>query len=335
MKKIFFLIALIVCSLWANAGEWGLLNQTINPRYRKTTLIFKFIKNESISYCTYSEKTFLDEKYLSLFFEASFRYWTLGVAQWLENSPRKEEFEDIIQTLSKPFKLNYLGQCGKDTKGKTDIEIIADNKICRKTEGTAAYCLFNENENRSPISICTFDKNKDVRFKAILEIINLEIPIDKIRKNKFSETLEYLTQLKRGEISPLSDKAKYIPPSFCRILHETGHAFGLSDEYKGPVNHHATYSSPYRGTGVMNMECELTSNDITGMIVLIDNIKNKKRTFTPLEDLPGIIKDGIFITPEIDNIKDREKVNKFRKTNRITEKEYKSIMDKYRIDFNQ
>ena len=304
-------------------GEWDFFS---SDKY----LIYKFVKSDTINYCTYGSEPMTQDKYLSLFFEAAFRYWTLGSAQMLESSDRKNEFKDIIQTLKKPFKLNYLGRCGKNTLGKADIEIISDENFCDDYDGHS-YFSDKKTAFKSGLSICLSKKQKDIRVTTAADLFGLQIPLSKISKKRLAKGLEFLENLKNKKIAPLAPNIGHIPPSFCIMLHETGHAFGLSDEYANEKNQHKNYSSPYRGDGIMNTRCELMPDDITGLIVLIDKTSGKERTFRPLDNLPGMIKDGRFLLPEDASKITEQDLKKLKRELRISKNEYIRLLDKYDI----
>lgn len=332
MRKIIILIFIIFTPFYAFCNTWGLLRTTHEAASYRRYLIYKFLKSDSIAYCTYGGAPMIEDKYLSLFFEASFRYWTLGTAKWLEKSERRAEFEDIIQTLNKPFTLNYMGRCGENTKGKVDIEILSDQNLCNFYKDRS-YFTYHQTAFRSGISICILEKQKNMRINSSIDILGLEIPLSKISKKKFAKGINYMHDLKNGEVSSMYDNLKNVPYTLCTMLHETGHAFGLADEYSSQRNHDPAFSSPYRGEGIMNNWCTLSADDITAMIALTDKNSGKERTFRPLDNLPGMIKNGQFLLPEDTSKMSEEDFSKLKRSFRISRQEYKDLMDKYGIDF--
>lgn len=334
MRKLFISLALLLSPIIGFAEPWGVLKDATSQELEDIYLLNKFVLSDGISYCTYGSKKRISDKYISLFFETAFRYWTLGSAQWLENSGRNDEFKDIIQTLKKPFKLNYLGRCGSNTIGKTDIEIISDSKKCHNKD----YRSFLSGENapfKSPLFICLLEHKDSMNKRTHLLTERLSVSKPPIKKRKLERTYRYMENLTKGktQIDPSYNDFFTIP--FCTMLHETGHALGLSDEYPNVNNQSRIYSSPYRGDGIMNTFCALKADDVTGIIVLLDKITNKKRTFRPFDNIPGTIKNGRFIIP--DNLENMSKKDNAKLTDdiRISKKKYIRLMKRYKADFSQ
>ena len=328
------LFAAILSPLIALAEPWGVLKGASSQRMEDRYLLHKFVLSDGISYCTYGSEEIINDEQISLFFEAAFRYWTLGSAQWLEDSGRKEEFSDIIQLLKKPFKLNYLGRCGDNTIGQTDIEIISNSEKCWDKENRSFLSVVNTPFG-SPLSICLVTKKDFLDRKITLLIGKRVLSMPRIKKENLDRTFRYMSDLAKGTTQVDTAYNDFFTVPFCTMLHETGHALGLSDEYASANNQSQKYSSPYRGDGIMNSLCFLKADDVTGVIVLLDKATKKERTFRPFENIPGIIKNGRFILPtDSENISEKDN-KKLIKDLRISKNKYIHLMKKYKANFSQ
>lgn len=325
MKYILSVFTFILSSVILSGASWSHLPQ--NGSYGRF-LVYNIVNQREIRYCTYGTPELTEDYYLSLFFEASVRSWTLESADWLEKSNRAEEFKDIIDLLKRPLPIVNKGKCSSQTRSQTDIEIVSDSAICNRND--RSYFVKQGSRFGSPLQICVLETKKQLRGKAWLELGGLDITVSKTSKKKFKKALEYIKNLKDGKITSFSPQD--LPKTYTTMQHEVGHALGLADEYEVQYTHDKEYSSPFRGAGIMRYSDGIISaDDITGLITLMDRALLKKRSFLPLEDnIPGEIIDGKFTLPQGSETALPEKERqKLKNDLRITDDDYKKMMREY------
>ncbi len=337
MKKLFILLFTLLLSTTAFSAEYGILDNIEN--YAPLTKRLLFLDN--ISYCTYTGKKGTDAETLSLFFKAAFNRWTLGVADHIEKAGRAEEFPFAMKVLKKPIKLEYIGECSKQNK-LADIALVSGVEGCRKNipshyisinyphnylfEGEKVLSLTALNA-RSSICIAAKLNTKDER--ASLQIIApIKINFAKISKEKYNSASLYIENLAQGIVTPEPEYLTY-HSVFRTMCHEMGHAFGLSDEYGISNQKKNASSSPYRGDGLMNHSYFMKDDDVNGIITLIYSLGNRTISFKPFGDMPGMIIDNKFVLPVDEGKLSQTDIKKLKQSVRISDKEYKKIMNKY------
>ncbi len=308
-----FLLTGIFPQVWAyghlgNLFLWENNQNTPNTKY----LSYKFIHQKEISFCTKGSpedwQKPISAEVLSRYFQAAFWEWTRGTAQYLRQSGRGEEFADVIALLEKPFKLVDLGVCQKEMSVRPDIEISASSSFQNKT---AAY--YNQSGMR-------FGGDSHIRFLSP----SLKTSEDLLpRKRNLVEayiqsaaegtpkpagiTLDDITQnqAERVVIGKWTAKdnyrRKYHNQLFTTMLHEVGHAFGLTDQDKqlrsvqsspGPLSQYGAHGeqrqvfrTPYISYGLMSFNfyyARRTADDVMGLITIFDRFTGTKRIIYPL-----------------------------------------------------
>ena len=294
---LFILIFLLFPAAKSFGAQYSVLPDAVdNSENNKKYLGYIFVNSDKLVYCTVSAKKKAPDEMLALMFEASFRTWTTGVANTLEKSKRKEEFRDVIELLRKPFTLINNGPCGDmfDKSLKVDIQIVSDPdyKSCKGTYMPKDRSFFLNSDTHT---ICFLHEGSFFKYTHALFLAG-DFSLYNIGPLANKMNINYLNKLALGTAGhePLFFKMTW--EAFFTILHETGHAFGLGDEYLDAFvgnSYDTKYSSPYRGVGVMSGNSYYPAgDDITGMIVLLDKFSNKKRSFRPLDDMPILITNG-------------------------------------------
>lgn len=341
MKRLLLFFCLFLPSL-VFCAEYGVLDTAVkNTSFSLTSRLLHY---DTISYCTYSGEMGTDQQTLSLFFEAAFRRWTLGIANYIEKSGRAEKFPFVMSFLKKPIKLDYMGQCVKNSPRRADIEIISDIGECKPrkfNEGSQVTSYFiggqgakNYRPFVSRSAICIDIKFSPKEARARLQFDSPKMNLFKISEKRYKAVEEYIENLAKGIITPAPEDLKYHEVFFI-MTHEVGHAFGLADEYYGARNIcHNGLITPYRGEGIMNRNFLISPDDVNGMILAIHSIARKEISFKPFGDIPGMIENNKFIPagqlPKASDIEISQKDEKILKRSlRISETDYKEILEKY------
>ncbi len=294
---------------------------------------------DNISYCTYTGVDGTDSESLSLYFKAAFNRWTLWVADYIEKSGRAEEFPYAMQILKKPVTFHYLGECSTQ-KAEADIALLSGVEGCTPKEGNhfigTSHTINPVGNKVVPLStynaqsaICiAYKLSKKDETKRIYAVSRTRTATMKIAAERYELGEQFIQNLAEGIVTSEPEYLEF-HNIFYAVSHEMGHAFGLSDEYKVSNHTQDGTASPYRGDGLMARPANMTDDDINGMIVLIYSLGNKTISFKPFGNLPGTVLDNKFILPIDENELSDEDLIKLKQSIRITDKEYKQIMDKY------
>ena len=328
----------------------NLFEYSLSPKQMpfRRTLTYFIANGHEISYCTREGK--FSAEVLSVYFEAAVRHWTVGVAQWLEKDGKSEEFKYLIdEQFTKPIKFINKGTCSDETNIE-GVGIILSSNVEDCGRETRSFYRGGTVENDRTPKICLLDTEIDAIRKKTVEFA-LNLPAFYANRKQIPDgqpkpsVEEYIKDFEEGkrlvslDAQVTQDNLAYIqtlwtenesenPPkyfeinedSFYAMVHETGHAFGLSDEYiddKTGYNYNPIYSSPYRGTGIMNdsFSMRLNGDDVTGIIVLFNIATDRYQSFEALDGSPLIIQDGRYpqLPFQFKDITDKEQRKKFKK----------------------
>lgn len=337
MKKLIIILLSLIFSLPAFCATYG---QFAGNPY-SYLLSTRLIHMENISYCTYTGKEGTDPESLSLFFKAAFNRWTLWVADYIEKSGRAKEFPYAMQILKRPVALQYLGACSKQN-AEADIAIISGVERCSYTSKSTNHFIGTsqaiDSSGNKVVPLSTYNAKSAIcivhKFVKKDEIKRLYVTprtrtdTMELARERYSHGEQFIQNLAEGIVTPEPEYLEF-HNIFYAVSHEIGHAFGLSDEYKVSNHTQDGTASPYRGDGLMARPANMTDDDINGMIVLIYSLGNKTISFKPFGNLPGTVLDNKFILPIDESELSDEDLIKLKQSIRITDKEYKTMMDKY------
>lgn len=339
MKKIIITLLLVLCSAegfcYGHLRDLFVKNSSGQDVPSNHYLVHKFLTRDALSYCTYPSPNDweypLSDEMLSVYFEAAFREWTHGTADYLEKSGRAEEFKDIILLLNKPFQLINKGQCRREWTEKADIEIVADVQRKDLKDIGAFYERRGQFGGDSMIGIVYTDyktyhslrEKKKAKVQDYFEQTLADTDHDKLSLEKVIRNNYFSFSIRDWKII---DKERYGYSDYVYgvMLHEVGHGFGLADEcfdehqrfeQRNPLggkmlwvghNFDEPYSTPYVGNGIMSysMNKKRTADDVMGLITILDRLTQTKRIIYPLlsdSRVPevGAIVNGVYKYPPI------------------------------------
>lgn len=292
------------------------------PEGQTDALVSRLLTNHTIRYCILipeEENEFLSSEQADTLIQVALREWTHGIALRIAEANRAEEFHDIITLLEQPLHLLRQPQCNtqalplwqdfynsSSSAPKTDIMFVFSNGYCGYISRAPAFYSFNEG---NPFICANRHYENPLRLPTEQDYFpEINIPDAPILKYQGSATFQ---QAASGSYDSALQKKlwaiEYIfmtrdSSYFSMLIHETGHAFGLADEYlekrAGP------YKSRKRGEGVMQIGYgKIGCDEIDGIITLIDRQRGIRRTFTSFCPGRNSIVNGKEISPQADYIR--------------------------------
>jgi len=231
------------CPAFAKS-PWGVLDTVEEHNDSSTQLIYKIAYNKPITYCI---DNFSQEKTPVLSAEVSraFTDWTQGSVSLINESGRGVEFKDISEILSKPVKLQEV-PCGKIKGDDNDFSdaFLAVNRKRKQRDTADVHFVFSDTKAQT-----LNDGSVEYGWYAAAQ---------KDSRGQYSAQVIFIT----------SHKDRYVT-----LLHEIGHAIGLSDQYlDGRYNSNPRYGTSQERASVMNDENQITCDDADGIINLLDCI---------------------------------------------------------------
>lgn len=279
-------------------------------------LAYQLLHKNEITYCLFTDprdEQALPPAHTDLFIQSALREWTYGIALRIRTAGRAGEMQDILDVLEKPLTLTRLPACdlrahklpapkhpeAAPAVRTPDITFIASREYCYQVRDWDISFYAAEYQN-SPPFICLYDTYAQNPLRSISEqeyIPDRDTPdgqqMLKRRADVFSRVAggdyDESTQRFLWDINRFFSYDEQTV--FSIIAHETGHAFGLGDEYLS--SRPEVYSSAQPGEGLMCSGYQpVGCDEVDGMITLLDRFSGKKRTFASFCPERGLIVNG-------------------------------------------
>ncbi|MDR1123952.1 MAG: hypothetical protein LBL61_05060 [Elusimicrobiota bacterium] len=281
LKFLSLFAAFIICSPCAfSENPWGHLGDVkkaeqeeyrqaqnnergeVHKRTPNPFLLGKIIKNETIKYCIYDkmrDMTPARAKVVAGYIETALNGWVNRTAWFIENSKNKYQFEDILPILQKKVRTERVAcpvKLNMESKGNDIME-----------EGIEVI----EGYEEKPVDLLVL-LSDDICKNGTLGGFRMS----KYSSSSFRKDLigSFICTHEGFSVSDVTFAPYYI------ILHELGHALGLSDQYKvGNTDFYygsrskKTEDSIMASTYINHINCD----DADGFITLIDRKMKIKR----------------------------------------------------------
>lgn len=328
MKRILLILAFLCgAPLLSYAAPYSHIEEIAEVGAERF-LAKKLLTQSAITYCVsipeQKQKMLATEDELALMTESALREWTYGIALRIRQAGRANEFQDILSVLEKPLSLQRVSVCDLskhpaissvypqlDPNGeKADLTILFAPQYCTQLKGEINSFFVFDYKDTTPF-ICLNGRHsnsvrppqKDDYFPSLAQPKPENAPLS--NKDLVFNSPSWFKRVAQGGYTAeeqayfwrLNRLFEYDGHTFFDILvHETGHAFGLADEYL--PSRPKRYASTEAGGGLMKDAYQTISCDeIDGMITLLDRFSGKQRTFKSFCEGRKRIKNGTEYDP--------------------------------------
>ena len=309
MRKI------LICLLWLTSLP-GLIQAKPHSHlesvaeHPQTFLAYRLQTADTLRYCVNlvpPKNPLVSAEQVDTLVRVALREWTYGIALRIRQSGREKEFKDIVELLEKPLALEPVTGCaGLATNNSlpsndttADIVFLISDKRCQKLRGKATSFYAPAEPGHVPF-ICVQDTTqanplRDIPAGEYIPQANSEsgrqLLQNRLQVFERIATADYSTEDQQTLWQTNRFFAYDGPTLFATFMHETGHAFGLGDEYLS--ERPDTYASRQPGEGIMhNLYNSVTCDEINGMITLLDRVAGRERTFQSFCKGRGLLVNG-------------------------------------------